>query len=225
MRILIIDDDVDLRNLLERYIRQQWPESQVDQYDPLDHDIPDASFPLGSYDVVILDYMLGRGDGLQWLQEFKRRADCPPILFLTGAGNEIIAVRAMKAGADDYQRKQELTRDKLIGSLSELMHKSGAYTLTPEMAARMEGQTLGARLNIPGIKILNLIGQGGMSRVYLASREGDDVPLVVKVLRPDVTSDRNTLARFLDEYATVERIQSRHVARIFAHGTAQEHAY
>ena len=81
MRILIIDDDVDLRNLLERYIKQQWPDSQVDQYDPLDHDIPPASFPLGNYDVMILDYMLGRGDGLQWLQEFKRRADCPPALY------------------------------------------------------------------------------------------------------------------------------------------------
>ncbi len=33
MRILIIDDDVDLRNLLERYIKQQWTDSQVDQYD------------------------------------------------------------------------------------------------------------------------------------------------------------------------------------------------
>ena len=53
MRILIIDDDVDLRNLLERYIKQQWPDSQVDQYDPLDHEIPPASFPLGNYDVVI----------------------------------------------------------------------------------------------------------------------------------------------------------------------------
>src|SRR5881396_3456832 len=180
MRILIIDDDVDLRNLLERYIKQQWPESQVDQYDPLDHDIPGASFALGSYDVVILDYMLGRGDGLQWLQEFKRRADCPPILFLTGAGNEIIAVRAMKAGA---------------------------------------------RMQIPGIKVLHLIGEGGMSRVYLASREGDDEPLVVKILRSEVMSDRNALARFMEEYALVERIQSRHVARIYTHGASEGHAY
>src|SRR5437588_729739 len=128
MRILIIDDDVDLRNLLERYIKQQWPDSQVDQYDPLDHEIPPASFPLGNYDVVILDYMLGRGDGLQWLQEFKRRADCPPVLFLTGAGNEVIAVR-------------------------------------------------------------------------------------------------NALARFMEEYAMVERIQSRHVARIYTHGASEGHAY
>src|SRR3989441_6974639 len=153
MRILIIDDDVDLRNLLERYIRQQWPESQVDQYDPLDHDIPGASFALGSYDVVILDYMLGRGDGLQWPQEFKKRADCPKILFLTGAGNEIIAVRAMKAGADDYQRKQELTRERLITSIRDLTTSAVEKTLSPDLAARMEGQTLGGRVNIPGIRV------------------------------------------------------------------------
>ncbi len=225
MRILIIDDDVDLRNLLERYIRQQWPESQVDQYDPLDHDIPGASFALGSYDVVILDYMLGRGDGLQWLQELKRRADCPPILFLTGAGNEIIAVRAMKAGADDYQRKQELTREKLITSVRDLTANTSERTLSPELAARMEGQSLGARMQIPGIKVLHLIGEGGMSRVYLASREGDDEPLVVKILRSEVMSDRNALARFMEEYALVERIQSRHVARIYTHGASEGHAY
>ena len=62
--------------------------------------------------------MLGRGDGLEWLKALKSRDDCPKILFLTGAGNEIIAVRAMKAGADDYQRKQELTRDRMLASLS-----------------------------------------------------------------------------------------------------------
>ena len=117
MRVLIIDDDEDLRNILAHYLKQEWPDVSVEQFDPLEREMPDASFPLGSYDVMILDYMLGRGDGLEWLQNFKARADCPPVMFLTGAGNEIIAVRAMKAGADDYQRKQELTREKLIASL------------------------------------------------------------------------------------------------------------
>ena len=120
MRILLIDDDEDLRSLLSRYIRGQWPEAQIEAYDPLERDLPDAAFPLGSYDVLVLDYMLGRGDGLEWLRSLKQRAECPKVLFLTGAGNEIIAVRAMKAGADDYQRKQELTREKLIASIREL---------------------------------------------------------------------------------------------------------
>src|SRR6266850_664821 len=151
MRILIIDDDPDLRNLLGHYIKQKWPTWAVDEYDPLERNFPAADFPLGDYQALILDYMLGRGDGLDWLQRMKQRADCPKILFLTGAGNEIIAVRAMKAGADDYQRKQDLPREILANKLA--------------------------------------------------------------------------LARFMEEYEMVERIQSRHVARIYGHGNSEEHAY
>jgi len=225
VKILIIDDDEDLRNILAHYLKQEWPEMQVEQFDPLERDMPDASFPLGSYDVVILDYMLGRGDGLDWLQYFKTRPDCPPVLFLTGAGNEVIAVRAMKAGADDYQRKQELTREKLVTSVRELSRSKMEKTVAPEVAARIEGHELGARIQIPGIKVLRLIGEGGMSRVYLASRDGDDEPLVVKILRSEVTGDKTALARFIEEYNLVERIRSRHVARIYGHGVSGELAY
>ena len=225
MRLLIIDDDADLRVLIARYLKQEWPQAEIELFDPLDCNMPDESFPLGSYDVVILDYMLGRGDGLRWLASFKRRADCPKILFLTGAGNEIIAVRAMKAGADDYQRKQELTRERLIAAVRELSADAVEKTLSPELAARMEGQMLGARVRIPGIKVLHLIGEGGSSRVYLASRERDDEPLVVKILRTEVTSESTVLARFMHEYSLVEGLQSRHVARIYDHGTSGDHAY
>jgi CheY-like chemotaxis protein/tRNA A-37 threonylcarbamoyl transferase component Bud32 len=225
VRVLIIDDDEDLRGLLARYIKQRWSDAVVDQYDPLERDAPGADFPLGEYDAVILDYMLGRGDGLDWLQRLKRRPDCPKILFLTGAGNEIIAVRAMKAGADDYQRKQEMTREKLITSLHEMTANTVEKTVSPELASRLEGHNLGAQIRIPGIKVLRLIGEGGTARVYLASREGDDEPLVVKILRREIVADPNALARFLEEYSLVERIHSRHVARIHGHGDFDGNAY
>ena len=225
MKILIIDDDEDLRNILAHYLKQEWPDLQVEQFDPLERELPDAAFPLGAFDVVILDYMLGRGDGLEWLAQFKQRADCPPVLFLTGAGNEVIAVRAMKVGADDYQRKQELTRDKLVNSVRELTQSKLQKTVSPASAARVAGQEIGASIRIPGIKVLHLIGEGGMSRVYLASRDGDDEPLVVKILRTEVTSDKTALERFIEEYNLVTRIQSRHVARIHGHGVSGEHAY
>jgi eukaryotic-like serine/threonine-protein kinase len=225
VRVLIIDDDPDLRSLLGHYIKQRWPDARVDELDPLQQGLPGREFPLGSYQAVILDYMLGRGDGLDWLQKLKARADCPKVLFLTGAGNEIIAVRAMKAGADDYQRKQELTREKLLASLREMTASQVERTVAPELAARMEGHSLGARIRIPGIKVLRLIGEGGMARVYLASREGDDEPLVVKILRREVLANRTALERFMEEYSLVERIQSRHVARIYGHGNVDGHAY
>ncbi|MBC7803753.1 MAG: protein kinase [Candidatus Parcubacteria bacterium] len=225
MKVLIIDDDEDLRNILAHYLKQEWPDVQIEQFDPVENEMPDASFPLGAYDVVILDYMLGRGDGLEWLQQFKLRPDCPPVLFLTGAGNEVIAVRAMKTGADDYQRKQELTRDKLVTSVRELSRARTGKATSPEMEARAEGHELGARIRIPGIKVLRLIGEGGMSRVYLASRDGDDEPLVVKILRSEVTGDKMALERFIEEYNLVERIRSRHVARIHGHGVSEGLAY
>src|SRR5918999_901774 len=225
MRVLLVDDDEDLRNLLSRYIRGQWPDADIQSYDPLERDMPGADFPLGSYDVVVLDYMLGRGDGLEWLKAFKQREDCPKILFLTGAGNEIIAVRAMKAGADDYQRKQELTREKLIASIRDLTATDVERTVSPDLAARMEGHTLGAKVRIPGIKVLHMIGEGGTARVYLASRETDDEPLVVKILRQEIVLNKKALERFMEEYAMVERIQSRHVARIFGHGNYQNNVY
>ena len=225
MRILIIDDDPDLRSLLGHYIKQRWPSAVVDEYDPLDHDFPGKDFPLGSYQALILDYMLGRGDGLDWLARLKQRPDCPKVLFLTGAGNESIAVRAMKAGADDYQRKQELTRERLLASVHELTADVLEKTASPELAARMEGNSLGAKIQIPGIKVLRLIGEGGMARVYLASRDGDDEPLVVKILRREVLSNKTALARFMEEYTLVESIHSRHVARVYRHGKSEEHAY
>jgi DNA-binding response OmpR family regulator len=225
MRILLVDDDEDLRNLLSRYIRAQWPQAEIEAYDPLERDLPGPTFPLGTYDVVVLDYMLGRGDGLEWLKTLKQRTDCPKILFLTGAGNEIIAVRAMKAGADDYQRKQELTREKLIASIRELTATTVERTVSPDIAARMEGHALGGKVRIPGIKVLHLIGEGGTARVYLASREDDDEPLVVKILRQEIVLNPKALERFMEEYALVERIQSRHVARIFGHGNYDHYAY
>src|SRR5438067_1519758 len=183
MRILIIDADPDLRSLLGHYIKQRWADWTVDEYDPLERNFPAEHFPLGDYQALILDYMLGRGDGLEWLQHLKKRHDCPKILFLTGAGNEIIAVRAMKAGADDYQRKQELTREKLLTSLHELTAGSKERTLSPELASRMEGHSIGAKIRIPGIKVLRLICEGRMARVYLASRAGEGEPLVGQILR------------------------------------------
>src|SRR5258708_19867550 len=102
MGVLMIDDDEDLRTLLEHFIKEHWADAYVEQYDPVEHDMPDASFALGSFDVIILDYMLGRGDGLQWLQQFKRRSDCPSVLFLTAAANHTIPVPPIQTAPAPY---------------------------------------------------------------------------------------------------------------------------
>jgi len=45
VRVLLIDDDEDLRTLLTHYIKGQWADARVDDFDPIEKDFPDARFP------------------------------------------------------------------------------------------------------------------------------------------------------------------------------------
>src|SRR5579859_5679392 len=56
----------------------------------------------GDYDVVVVDYKMPGYDGLQVIQKLRATGDPPPMIMLTGGGNEVLAVEAMKMGASDY---------------------------------------------------------------------------------------------------------------------------
>jgi DNA-binding response OmpR family regulator len=60
------------------------------------------------YDVLLLDYHIGTMTGLQVLQWMKDEKIDTPVIMLTAAGTEEIAVNAMKLGAYDYSRKERL---------------------------------------------------------------------------------------------------------------------
>ena len=226
MRVLLIDDDEDLRNLLSRYIRAQWADAEIEAYDPLERDLPGAEFPLGSYDVLVLDYMLGprRRPGVAEDPQAAHRLPQGPVPHRRrqrdhrGARDEGRRRRLpAQAGADAREADRLAARaDRRI---------TVERTVSPDLASRMEGHALGGKVRIPGIKVLHLIGEGGTARVYLASREDDDEPLVVKILRHEIVTNKKALERFMEEYAMVERIQSRHVARIVGHGNYDNYAY
>jgi PAS domain S-box-containing protein len=62
-------------------------------------------------DAILLDYRLPDADGLEFLAALVDRyqGNPPPVVMLTGQGNENIAVQAMKLGAQDYLVKRDLT--------------------------------------------------------------------------------------------------------------------
>ena len=39
MKVLIIDDDEDLRNILAHYLKQEWPDIAVEEFDPIERDM------------------------------------------------------------------------------------------------------------------------------------------------------------------------------------------
>jgi signal transduction histidine kinase len=70
-------------------------------------------------DAILLDYLLPDGNGLKFLETLAARnnASNPPIVMMTGHGDESIAVRAMKLGAQDYLPKHKFSPQLLISTI------------------------------------------------------------------------------------------------------------
>lgn len=112
--VLVVDDSPEDRELYRRYL----------QRDP-DHAYQVLAAALGQQglalwqqqqpDVVLLDYRLPDLDGLEFLAQVSA-ADPDihlPIIVVTGQGSEAIAVKTMKAGAQDYLVKEQITPESL----------------------------------------------------------------------------------------------------------------
>jgi PAS domain S-box-containing protein len=70
-------------------------------------------------DAILLDYALPDGDGLEFLAKLDNQSDdnSPPVVMVTGVGNQRVAVRAMKLGAEDYLVKGDLTPQLLQSTI------------------------------------------------------------------------------------------------------------
>ncbi len=84
-----------------------------------------------------------------------------------------------------------------------------------------EGETV----RLKGYRITRKIGSGGMTEVYLAERESDGLPIVLKVLDSRNKEASEHLVRFIQEYALLCEIDHPHVIRIHDQGFTDEHAY
>lgn len=126
--ILILDDDSDYRNLLVRYLGDMFPDVELTEYDPVSRGAPEAGFDWSRYDVMLLDYNLSLNGvtGLDILKTHAAGPSFPATVMLTGAGNEDVAVRAMKSGIHDYLRKQSLEKDQLRDSIKHAFEEHKA---------------------------------------------------------------------------------------------------
>ncbi len=102
LKILVVDDEADLRDLLERSFAREG------------HDVvavPDGRQALAyasrdGFDVVLLDVALGPGpSGYEVARELRAQRNVVPIIMLTALDSEADAVQGLEAGADDYVTK------------------------------------------------------------------------------------------------------------------------
>lgn len=100
-KILIIEDNRDLANLLESHLREL--AFQVDL--SFDGITGLAKANSDNYDLVILDLMLPGLDGMEICKRLRRKSSYVPILMLTAKSSEMDRVVGLEIGADDYVTK------------------------------------------------------------------------------------------------------------------------
>lgn len=100
LKFLLVDDNPDDRTLIKIELRNAFPDAVV--RDAYSADTLAEALEKETFDVVITDYSLKWTDGIEVLKTIKDEHPDLPVIMFTGTGNETVAVRAMKAGLDDY---------------------------------------------------------------------------------------------------------------------------
>lgn len=115
MRILVIDDNPDDRQLEMREVFALFPDAEVTELK--DSAEFDAALDRGPPDLVLTDLDLRWANGREILATVKARYPACPVVMFTGTGDETIAVELMKAGLDDYVVKSPRQLPRLRQSL------------------------------------------------------------------------------------------------------------
>jgi OmpR-family two-component system manganese-sensing response regulator len=125
MRILLVDDEVELTDPLSRLLTREGYDVKV----AYDGTTGSELATEGNYDLLILDWMLPGQSGLEICQQLRSRGDTTPVLFLTAKDTVDDRVQGLDAGADDYLVKPFELRE-LLARVRALLRRPPALEST-----------------------------------------------------------------------------------------------
>jgi two-component system phosphate regulon response regulator OmpR len=108
-RILVVDDDLRMRDLLVRYLGGEGHEVKA----AADAAAMDKLLARERYDLVVLDLMLPGEDGLAVCRRLRAQGAAPAIIMLTAKGDDVDRIVGLEMGADDYLPKPFNPRELL----------------------------------------------------------------------------------------------------------------
>jgi serine/threonine protein kinase len=154
---------------------------------------------------------------------------------LTAEGDEYVAVRAVKLGAAEYINKKDVSPKRL----KELIESAAEFTEEKEVeqrqilndATQIIRDIHKEKVRLPdndfnvGYKFVRLIGQGGMSNVYLAERTNDKLSVVLKIIDLSKIDDQKLVMRFIQEAELIAELNSPFVVKIYEHGITNNYGF
>lgn len=133
-KLLVVDDDPRLRDLLRRYLGENGFQVFV-----ADNGVTMNRLWLRErFDALILDLMMPGEDGLQILRRLREQKDMTPIIMLTARGEDVDRIVGLEMGADDYIPKPFNPRELLARIHAVLRRRPvadapGAPSMTDEV--------------------------------------------------------------------------------------------
>jgi DNA-binding response OmpR family regulator len=123
MKLLIVDDEKDLLDQLRQMLIHQ----RYDVDTAADGEVALDKLFENPYDLVVLDIMLPKADGMTVLREMRAAGIRTPVLMLTARGAVEDKVKGLDYGADDYLAKP-FAMAELMARIRSLFRRSGEQT-------------------------------------------------------------------------------------------------
>jgi len=137
-KILVVDDDQRLRDLLRRYLTEQG----FNVYLGENAITMNRLWSRERFDLLVLDLMLPGEDGLSICKRLRGGGDTTPIIMLTAKGDEIDRIIGLELGADDYLPKPFNPRE-LVARIHAVLRRRGAAEAPGAPSADLESFRFG----------------------------------------------------------------------------------
>jgi two-component system, OmpR family, phosphate regulon response regulator OmpR len=119
-KILVVDDDLRLRDLLRRYLGEQGFQVVTAE----NAQAMNKLWIRERYDMLVLDLMLPGEDGLSICRRLRGAGDQTPIIMLTAKGEDVDRIVGLEMGADDYLAKPFNPRE-LVARINAVLRRKG----------------------------------------------------------------------------------------------------
>lgn len=149
-KILIVDDDRNICELLRLYIEKEGFETAIANDGKSAVQMFDSVNP----DLILLDIMLPELDGWQVCREIRKKSQCP-IIMLTAKGEVFDKVLGLELGADDYVVKPFETKE-VIARINAVLRRIGKNETVQTQEVSYENLTINLtnyELKVKGVQI------------------------------------------------------------------------
>ncbi|WP_044641208.1 response regulator transcription factor [Risungbinella massiliensis] len=165
IRVLIAEDEKEIRDLLKKYLEREWYKVDV----AVDGEEALMLFEQNQYNLIILDLMMPKIDGIEVCRQLRNKTNVP-IMMLTAKDHEVDKILGLTIGADDYITKP-FSIHEVVARVKALMRRF--FILGSDSSNDSSNET--SLIQFKGLMV--------DLKKYIVMKEGEEISLTGKELQ------------------------------------------